>query len=142
MKSLVFGVNNITVTNGKESLQLGTIAIWNEYGTRKIPPRPAFNMGLEQAINTRKPNIEAFLKNLSNMVLQGQMKSRKSELDQRLKVLLTGIGKSAVKETKEIIRMGSTAKNRPSTIAKKGFDHPLYHTGKLLDNVNYEVIDE
>lgn len=142
MKSLVFGVNNLKVMNGKEPVELGSIAIWNEYGTRKIPPRPAFRMGLELAMNTRKPNIEAFLKNLANTVLTGQMKVRKGDLDQRLKVLLTGIGQSAVKETKQIINSGSTTPNAPSTVARKGFNHPLYHKGLLMENVNYEVIDE
>jgi hypothetical protein len=142
MKSMIFGVNNVQVEKDGNVVSLGEIAIWNEYGTKKIPPRPAFRMGLEGAMKTRKPNIEAFLKNLSVMVLNGQMESRRSDLDQRLKILLTGIGQSAVKETKEIIKMGSTTPNAPATIAKKGFDHPLYHTGTLLDNVNYEVIDE
>lgn len=142
MRSLVFGVNNIKVQNGKESVELGSIAIWNEYGTKKIPPRPAFRMGLEAAMNTRKPNIEAFMKNLANMVLSGQMKVRQGELDQRLKVLLTGIGQSAVKETKDIIKAGSTTPNAPSTVRRKGFNHPLYHKGLLLENVAYEVVEK
>lgn len=142
MKSLVFGVNNINVEKNGDTVELGSIAIWNEYGTKTIPPRPAFRMGLEMAMNTRKPNIEAFLKNLANTVLTGQMKVRQGDLDQRLKVLLTGIGQSAVKETKQIINAGSTTPNAPSTVKRKGFNHPLYHKGLLLDNVNYEVIDE
>jgi hypothetical protein len=142
MKSLIFGVNNIKVEKSGESVELGKIAIWNEYGTKNIPPRPAFRMGLEAAMNTRKPNIQAFLKNLSNIILTGQVKARQSELDQRLKVLLTGIGQSAVKETKDIIKAGSTTPNAPSTVRRKGFNHPLYHKGLLLENVAYEVIDE
>jgi hypothetical protein len=142
MKELVFGVNNIKVKSGNDTVPLGDIAIWNEYGTRTAPPRPAFRMGLEQALNTRKAQSEAFLKNLANTVLQGKMKIRKADLEKRLTVLLTGIGQSAVKETKQIISTGATTANAPTTIARKGFDHPLYHTGTLLDNVNYEVIDE
>lgn len=142
MKSLVFGVNNIKVKSGDKTLDLGEIAIWNEYGTRTAPPRPAFRMGLDLAMNTRKKQTEAFLKNLSNMVLSGQMNVRKADLNKRLTVLLTGIGQSAVKETKQIISTGATTPNAPATVKRKGFDHPLYHTGTLLDNVNYEVIDE
>jgi hypothetical protein len=140
MKSLVFGVNNIKVEVGKTSVELGKIAIWNEYGTRKIPPRPAFRMGLERAMETRKPNIDALLKTLATRAMNGQPIG--NDLDQRLKVLLTGIGQSAVKETKQIINAGSTTPNAPSTVARKGFNHPLYHTGTLMENVAYEVIDE
>lgn len=141
MKSLIFGVNNITIEKGKESVKLGEIAIWNEYGTRKIPPRPAFRMGLEMAMNTRKPNIEAFFKTITSRVLHGPGLD-KEHMDALLDKLLKGIGQSAVKETKQIINAGSTTPNAPSTVKRKGFNHPLYHRGLLLENVNYEVIDE
>lgn len=141
MKELIFGVNNIKVKSGNDTIPLGDIAIYNEYGTRTAPPRPAFRMGLDLAMRTRKAQTEAFLKNLANTVLSGR-DVRGAELNKRLTVLLTGIGQSAVKETKGIINTGATTPNAPATVKQKGFDHPLYHTGTLLDNVNYEVVDE
>lgn len=136
MKELVFGVNDIKYEDGTS---LSDVAIWNEYGTKKIPPRPAFRMGLENSLRDNKKMIDSQMKNITNRILTG----RSSEIERSLTVLLTQIGKSAVKQTKEMIKLGSVKPaNAPSTIAKKGFDHPLYETGLLLANVNYEVRDE
>lgn len=135
MKKLVFGVHPVAYPDGGPNL--GEVAIWNEYGTTTAPPRPAFRMGLEAAQRTNKKMIQAFLKNTSTRILQG----RTADIDRNLTTLLTQIGRSAKKETQEIIKMGSTTPNAPSTIDKKGFDHPLYETGLLLENVDYEVTE-
>ena len=139
MKSLIFGVNNIQITKGKNKIELSKIAIWNEYGTRTSPPRPAFRMGLDSSIRNNKKLIQAQLKNITRKILTG----RSSKIDENLIVLLTQIGRSAKKITKDMIKSRSISPgNAQSTIDRKGFDHPLYETGKLLDNVNYEVIDK
>ena len=139
MKSLIFGVNNITVEKDGQSVALSDIAIWNEYGTKNIPPRPAFRMGLESSMNTNKLLVESQMKNIAQRILTG----RSSEIERSLTVLLTQIGRSAKAATQDMIKVGTVSpSNAPSTIAKKGFDHPLYETGTLLANVNYEVIDE
>jgi hypothetical protein len=136
MKELIFGVNDVKYEDGTG---VAEVAIYNEYGTRNIPPRPAFRMGLESAINTNKKMIDAQMKNITNRILTG----RSSEIERSLTVLLTQIGRSAKAATQDLIRSGAVKpSNAPSTIAKKGFDHPLYETGLLLENVNYEVIDE
>jgi len=147
MKNLIFGVKPVKYPKKKlkdgtysktEPEDLGVVAIWNEYGTSNAPPRPAFRMGLEEAQRKNKPMIQAQLKNIAQRVLSG----RKSDLDKSLTVLLTQIGRSAKAETRRIIREGETVGNAPATIARKGFDHPLFETGLLLDNVEYEVRDE
>jgi len=138
MIELSFGVKDKTIKKGKHTVTLGEIAIFNEYGTEKIPPRPAFREGMEHAVRSNKQLIEAQLKNIVRRVLQG----RKAEVKQSLKVMLTQIGRMAKAKTKDIIRQGSTTPNAPSTIARKGFDHPLYETGLLLESVEYEVLDE
>lgn len=146
MKTLIFGVHPIKypakkLKSGKTSsvkpADLGEVAIWNEYGTENAPPRPAFRMGLEEGIKKNQKMIDAQMRNIAQRVLTG----RTSEIDQSLKVMLTQIGKSAKAETQRIIREGLTAPNAPATVAKKGFDHPLYETGLLLKNVDYEVTD-
>lgn len=146
MKKLIFGVRPIKYPKKKLKKggtskvtppDLGMVAIWNEYGTDKIPPRPAFRTGLEESQRINKKLIQAQVKNIAQRILQG----RKSEIDRSLTVVLTQIGKSAVSATKEIIKNGSTTPNAPLTIANKGFDHPLFETGLLLENVTYEVIE-
>lgn len=132
MKDLVFGVRDANYPDGTA---LSDVAIWNEYGTRTSPPRPAFRMGLEEAQRKNKKLIDAQLKNIANRILTG----RTVDMDKSVTGIMHAVGKTAKAATKEIIRSGSTAPNAPSTAARKGGSHPLYETGLLLDNVDYEV---
>lgn len=132
---LYVGVNDVQ-NDGKS---LHDIALYNEFGTENIPPRPAFRLGTEAAMKTRKPQIQAFLKNVFRSGMQKNKKLNSKFMLGREQILLTGIGQSAVKEIKDIIKAGSTLPNAPATVRKKGFDHPLYETGVLLENVNYVV---
>lgn len=144
MKNLVFGVRPAKyparklkgggVAKGTPP-DLAQVAIWNEYGTEKIPPRPAFRMGLEKGIEVNRKMIDAQLRNIAQRVLTG----RTADMDRSLTVMLTQIGKSAKAETIRIIKTGSTQPNAPATIARKGFDWPLHETGLLEKNVDYEV---
>ena len=117
---------------------MGQVAIINEYGTETIPPRPAFRIGLERSVTKNKKLIDAALKNITNHLLTG----RKDSIQRQLTQALTQIGKSAKKETKDIIKQGSMSPNAPLTIKKKGFDHPLWETGLLHDSVEYLVSKE
>jgi len=139
---LFFGVNPITYPQKKgakkkgKPVNLGKVAIWNEYGTEDIPPRPAFRMGLDFAIKKHKKLMDAQLKNITQRILSG----RKDEIVRSLTVVLTQIGRSAEAHTKELIKNGSVSpSNAPSTILRKGFDHPLKETGLLMKNIKYEV---
>lgn len=133
--SLTFGVSDAKYTKGQQQVNVRDVAIWNEYGTGKIPPRPAFRQGLEAGIAKNRKLIDAQLRNITQRMLSG----RSGEVEKSLIVMLTQIGKSAKARTKEIIRTGSETPNAPATVAKKGFNHPLYETGLLLDHVDYEV---
>lgn len=144
MKNLIFGVHPIkyprrTLKSGRpsttEPADLAEVALYNEYGTKTSPPRPAFRMGLEEGVEKNRKLLQAQLKNIARRVLQG----RTSEVDRSLTVLLTQIGRSAKAATKEIIKSGSTEPNAPATVAKKGFDWPLHETGLLEEHVDYEV---
>jgi len=111
------------------------IALIQEYGTEKIPPRPAFRRGIEEGLSKNKKLIGAQLKNIAQRILSG----RRDDLKRSLTVMLTQVGKSAKAKTKEIIKTGDETPNAPATVAKKGFDHPLFETGLLLESVDYEV---
>ena len=141
MIKLEFGVTNNKYP--EKNISVGQVAIINEYGTDDaeypIPPRPAFRIGLERSVAKNKKLIDAALKNITNHLLTG----RKDSIERQLTQALTQIGKSAKKETKDIIKQGSMSpKNRPMTIQKKGFDHPLWETGLLHDSVEYLVSKE
>lgn len=133
---LIFGVTPAQYKKkGQKPVNVTEIAIIQEYGTEKIPPRPAFRRGMEHALAVNRKQIGAQMKNIAQRILSG----RGSEAHRSLLVLLTGIGKSAKAKTKEIIRTGDETPNAPATIAKKGFDHPLSETGLLEKHVDYEV---
>lgn len=139
-KQVIIGVNDIQVENGKQRVALEDIALWNEYGTSNAPPRPAFREGSELAIRTNEKLIEGYLSNVFMNSMRDDI-NVKSDAEKQLRNLLTQLGRSAVKEVKNIIKSGSTAPNAPATVKKKGFNHPLFHKGKLLENVNYQIED-
>ena len=136
MIKLEFGVINNKYP--EKNISVGQVAIINEYGTETIPPRPAFRIGLERSVAKNKKLIDAALKNITNHLLTG----RKDSIERQLTQALTQIGRSAKKETKDIIKQGSMSPNAPLTIKKKGFDHPLWETGLLHDYVEYLVSKE
>ena len=136
MIKLEFGVINNKYP--EKNISVGQVAIINEYGTETIPPRPAFRIGLERSVAKNKKLIDAALKNITNHLLTG----RKDSIERQLTQALTQIGRSAKKETKDIIKQGSMTPNAPLTIRKKGFDHPLWETGLLHDSVEYLISKE
>ena len=136
MVKLEFGVINNKYP--EKNISVGQVAIINEYGTETIPPRPAFRIGLERSVTKNKKLIDAALKNITNHLLTG----RKDSIERQLTQALTQIGRSAKKETKDIIKQGSMTPNAPLTIKKKGFDHPLWETGLLYESVEYLVSKE
>lgn len=132
---LFVGVNAVN----HDGTPLHNIAVYNEYGTETAPPRPAFRIGAEKALSTRKLMIKSAITNIARAGLMKNKKLSAKLINDREKILLTGIGQSAVKEVKNIIDKGSTQPNAPATIKKKGFDHPLYETGVLKNNISYLV---
>jgi len=139
MKEIVLSVGVNDVYKTKTKVSLGDIVFWLEFGTETIPPRPAIQMGVDIAINRHKKMIQAYLKNYFMAITMKDQRAAKQLIQKQKRVLFTQIGRSAVKEIKNIISEGSTIGNAPATIAKKGFDHPLFHEGDYLENVNYEV---
>ncbi len=133
---VLLGVNKIEVKQPDgTTTSLAKIARWNEFGTETIPPRPAFRMAMERTIKKNKKRIQAFLKN--TIVSKGR--KDKSYFERLETVLFTSIGQQAAKEVREIIKSGETVTNAPATVAKKGFNHPLFETGTLQKNIQYKV---
>lgn len=116
------------------AVKLADVARWNEFGTELIPPRPAFRVGAENATKNSKDLITKYLMNLVDpkMTPQTLKKLEKTFMD-KMSMRLT-------REVKKIIKQGSTAPNAPSTVAKKGKNHPLMDTELLYDNVAAKVV--
>lgn len=112
-------------------LNVPTVAYIQEYGVtsskRKkkwfIPPRPF--MSYSKTIFEPQ-----FSKILAKELVKNKYDSKKA-IDVASESLKQIIQKSIID--------WSTPPNAPYTVAKKGFNDPLIHTGKMFDSVEYEV---
>ncbi|MDD5363604.1 MAG: hypothetical protein PHN88_15890 [Ignavibacteria bacterium] len=106
---------------------------FNHFGTPTIPPRPVLRIAAEKIIPKNKNRIQAYLHNL----IVNPKDSKRLET-----VLLTTLGQQSIAEAKRIID-GNTEliENAPATIAKKGFNLPLYETGELEKHLGFEITD-
>lgn len=115
--------------NYAKGQSLVDVAIWNEYGTSRIPSRPFIRISSDD-------NRKAWGKlaeNCAGKVLNGSMGARSAG---------DTVGQQMVKDIKKVFGDKSKlAPNAPSTIKRKGHDKPLIDTGKLRDSVNYRVED-
>lgn len=112
----------------------------NHYGSETIPPRPVMRMAAEKVLSTKemKKHLKAFADNMVEYSKRG----RKSDMKEAEIKMLTAIGQQAAAEAKRIIKDGGELQhNAPSTVAKKGFNKPLYENGDLIKKLSYEVTE-
>jgi len=135
---LVIGVKPYKYKNGLSGADIVKI---NEYGTANIPPRPAFNLGFHKALEKRQDRIKNAIRNLVTLSLS-KTESAKNEFNLIEKRILAEVGISAKKEIKFLVATANTEllPNAARTVKRKGFDNPLYETGQLLKNIDFEII--
>ena len=102
------------------------VAMFNELGTSTSPSRPFMAMSVDE--NADK--INAFLKNQLKLLAQG-----KTTAEGILKAI--GVFQKGLIQKK--IQNGDFEPNAPSTIKKKGSEHPLIDTGTMRQSVNFVV---
>ena len=109
------------------------VLAWNQYGAETIPPRPVCRMAAERTVQRNKKRLRAFL---HNSIVNPRDAKRNEEQ------VLTSLGQQAVAEAKRIIEQGNgLRRNAPATVAKKGFNKPLFETGELEKHISYEVVE-
>ncbi len=100
---------------------------WNEFGTDRIPSRPALRTGARaatpKAVSLNKANLPA--------VLDGRMAAA---------VALAQLGEMAVSEVRHSILTGPWDPNSEATIRRKGSSKPLVDTGQMLNSVSSRVV--
>ncbi|WP_116892083.1 hypothetical protein [Pseudomonas syringae] len=109
----------------EDGVPVAQVAAWNEYGTRFHPQRPFMQESLEQA----KQKIIQALKLAFKSAIKGDRASRR---------IMKSLGALVVKEMKATIS-SYPGGNSPSTIARKGFDRPLFETGKMIESVKFKI---
>lgn len=110
--------------------QIAEIAIIQEFGNDKIPPRPF----MQPTFNDEKSK---WLNILANTI-------KKQQDNINVKKALTVVGVVAQDDIKDKIDWWAkegTPRNAPDTIEKKGFDSPLIETGMMRDAVHFEVTE-
>ena len=121
-----------TTTDGKN---IAEYAIYNEFGTSRIPARPFL-----RTVAKEKPKTWI-----------GQMVRRikgKAADPAAWKGALVVCGEQMQADIKDSIQNGSWTPNAPATVkakARKGKiepDHPLIDTGQMLAAVSYEVVEK
>lgn len=111
-----------------DGTKVAEIAIYQEFGTKHIPPRPFMNSTFEDNRKRWRDLLAKAVKNQGN-----QINVRKA---------LMTIGVIAQNDIKTKIDWWAgqgMPRNAASTIAKKGFDSPLIETGHMRDSVHFKV---
>ena len=102
------------------------IAIWNEYGTRRIPSRPFIRISAD----TNRQAWAKIAQQCVNDVIDGDSPTEAAQV----------IGHRMVEDIRKVF--GDTSKlkaNAPSTIKKKGRNEPLVDSGEMRRRVNFRV---
>lgn len=122
-KEVVAGIQAGAVNDG---LQVAEYAIYNEFGTSKIPARP-FMRGY---IDNNKDRIIRFCRNGLTQVTLGN-----ASFDQ----FLNAVGVEMTSGIKKSINTGEWVPNAPYTVKRKGSNKPLIDTGVMLNSVTYSI---
>lgn len=104
-------------------------AIFNEYGTSRIPKRPFFRLsvGTQKAQNEIKEYLNTQIENVVSGGLTGQG-------------AYENLGTFVVQKIKKTIMSGNFAPNDAKTIKRKGSSTPLIDTHSLYNSISYEIV--
>lgn len=110
-----------------DGMPVATVAAYNEFGTRFHPERPFIQETLQDKLTIKK--IISVLKLAAQASIQGNGSAR---------AIMATLGRIVAREIKITIA-NYPGSNSPRTVAAKGFDRPLYETGKMLESVKFKV---
>lgn len=106
------------------TINVPTVAFFQEYGTGRIPPRPFFRTMIANKSHEWGPAI-------ANLLITTNYDTQKT-------LMLAGEGIAGQ------LRQSIIETNAPplaaSTIARKGFDKPLIDTSHMINSVSYDVV--
>ena len=107
---------------GEDAPTLEDVALWNEFGTERIPARP-------------------FLRNAQNKAIARGEKIVQVRMEENADVeqICKDIGLMLQDEIKNQISHGTFVPNAPSTIKRKGSSRPLVDTGNLRQSTHWGV---
>ena len=104
-------------------------AIFNEYGTSRIPARPFFRLSVGTA--NAQNEIKKYMKQQVEQIIQGGMSAQQA---------YENLGTFIVQKIKKTIASGNFAALNPQTVKKKGHSKPLMDTHSLYESISYEIV--
>jgi len=114
-------------TDKETGADLADIAMWNEYGTEYVPPRPF----LRQSVDNYASQISAMCKAQLQAIA-----SKRSTAEQALNAL----GNMQRGLVQDEILDGEFVPNAPATVRNKKSDTPLIDTGNMRQKVNFVIV--
>lgn len=108
----------------EKGVTVADVAVFNEYGTGRIPARPFMRETIEQTNNWAAESAK-----VHNAVIDGIDPYVAAEL----------LGQQAASDVQNTIYDGDFVPNSPSTIKKKGSSKPLIDTTQLVGSITYTV---
>jgi hypothetical protein len=106
-------------------LSVAQVALFNEYGTSLVPTRPFMRDTFESGAAQRA--IQNAMKNILSSTIRNLP----------VKFLFENLGKQLSEIMQQHID-GYPGSNSPSTIERKGFNDPLFNTGKVIESVKFQ----
>lgn len=104
-------------------------AIFNEYGTSRMPARPFFRLSVGTA--NAQNEIKEYMKQQVEQIIQGGMSAQQA---------YENLGTFVVQKIKKTIASGNFAALNPQTVKKKGHSKPLIDTHSLYESINFEIV--
>lgn len=114
-----------TASSGRATL--GEVALINEYGTARIPARSFLREPISHA---RGLVVQLFTRAIRSVI----------EESVPVQVAADKLGGELAQVARNAIGHGIEPENAQSTVDKKGFDHPLVHTGELQKAISHRVV--
>ena len=120
------GVVDATATY-PDGTKVVDVVRWNEYGTSKIPARPAFR----RSISRTAPKLAEIGAEQAREMLHGKL---------RFNVAARRLAKLLAEDMQKAVESFRTPPNAPSTIRKKGFNNPLIETRLMVRSITYKLL--
>ena len=108
----------------EKDVTVADVAVFNEYGTGRIPARPFMRETIEQTNNWAAESAK-----VHNAVIDGIDPYVAAEL----------LGEKAASDVQDTIYEGDFVPNSPATIKKKGSSKPLIDTTQLVGSITHVV---
>ena len=125
-------LSNIKITAGihedtgfNDGVRVVDYAIWNHYGTKKIPSRPFLSISFDK----NNGWYDDIINTQNNIVDKDYNKS----------IALIKLADKVKRDIQTVIKQGVSPPNAPSTIKKKKSSKTLIDTGVMLSKVNYKI---